>query len=135
MASDYYQDHCGERCDIYGRDGLLNVVVALDHPARSPVHTCMIHTAGASRWILLGSIELDEGPAIKHELTHSGLLGIAFVLMALRAHTMREASERMPTLPSRILTWLVDDIESNSTGGHTESEPSQLAAVDEERQS
>ncbi|KAH6874470.1 hypothetical protein BKA70DRAFT_1449352 [Coprinopsis sp. MPI-PUGE-AT-0042] len=55
----------------------LLVLIAMDHPARSAMHTCMMP-----------------------------IIGIVFVLMAWRTHALEEDSKRTPATPSLMPSWL-----------------------------
>ncbi|KAH6874495.1 hypothetical protein BKA70DRAFT_1412836 [Coprinopsis sp. MPI-PUGE-AT-0042] len=59
---------------------VLAVLVALNHPAWRAVHSCLM-----------------------------AIIGIVFVLMALRIHAVREESKHLPASPSLLPSWLVDD--------------------------
>ncbi|KAH6874481.1 hypothetical protein BKA70DRAFT_1240470 [Coprinopsis sp. MPI-PUGE-AT-0042] len=59
---------------------VMAVLLALDHPAWFAMHSCMMP-----------------------------IIGIVFVLMALRIHAVREESKDMPASPSLLPSWLVED--------------------------
>ncbi|KAH6885059.1 hypothetical protein BKA70DRAFT_1574537 [Coprinopsis sp. MPI-PUGE-AT-0042] len=59
---------------------VMALLIALDHPAWFAMHSCMMP-----------------------------IIGIVFVLMALRIHAMQEDSKDMPASPSLLPSWLVND--------------------------
>ncbi|KAH6908864.1 hypothetical protein BKA70DRAFT_1400384 [Coprinopsis sp. MPI-PUGE-AT-0042] len=73
---------------------VMVVVIALDHPARFTMHSCMMP-----------------------------IIGIALVLMGLRTHAVQEESKEMPATASLIPTWLVDERNATDPGpGSAEDE-------------
>ncbi|KAH6885069.1 hypothetical protein BKA70DRAFT_1410641 [Coprinopsis sp. MPI-PUGE-AT-0042] len=70
---------------------VLVVLIALDHPARTAMHTCLMP-----------------------------IIGIVFVLMALRTHAVKEDSKQIPPTASLMPTWLgFDEPKSTDPGIET----------------
>ncbi|KAH6885067.1 hypothetical protein BKA70DRAFT_1445291 [Coprinopsis sp. MPI-PUGE-AT-0042] len=85
---------------------VIAVLVVLDHPAWCATQSCMMPTIGA--WVSLAA-RLGRIRAIICQPDVGTLVGIVFVLMALRIHAVGEESKEMLASPSLLPSWLVDD--------------------------